>query len=145
MANGEVVTGRDIYARYKDKSFDWQNNSTNRLTVVGRGNRFWIYTNGTLIGEVDPSAPLPGLALPPEPERPANANDPQAMAEYQLRRAEYDLIVEQMKADYARRQNALQNVNTVFERGFIAMVALSESGRRTVCSFNNAWLFLIEP
>ncbi|MCB9113121.1 MAG: hypothetical protein H6634_17900 [Anaerolineales bacterium] len=144
MANGEVVTGRDIYARYKDKTFDWQNNSTNRLTVVGRGSHFWIYTNGTLIGEVDPSAPPPSPALPPEPEKPANQSDPQAMAEYRKNKTEYDLIVQQMQADYAARQRAFNSADTVFERGFIAMVALSESGRKTVCQFNNGWLFLID-
>ncbi|HRQ23385.1 MAG TPA: hypothetical protein PLF42_08175, partial [Anaerolineales bacterium] len=58
MSKGELITGRDIYARYRDQTFDWQNKSTNRLTIVGRGDRFWIYTNGTLIGEVDPGAPL---------------------------------------------------------------------------------------
>ncbi|WKZ41603.1 MAG: hypothetical protein QY328_06090 [Anaerolineales bacterium] len=144
MANGDVVTGRDIYAYNRDKNFKWQNQTTNRLTVVGRGNRFYIYTNDTLIGEIDPSAPLPGLALPPEPERPADQSDAQAMAEYQARKTEYDLVVQQMRADYARRQRAVDSVNTEFERGFIALVALSESGRRTVCEFNNAWLWLIE-
>lgn len=144
MANGDVVTGRDIYAYNRDKNFKWQNQTTNRLTVVGRGNRFYIYTNDTLIGEIDPSAPLPGLALPPEPERPADQSDAQAMAEYQARKNEYDLVVQQMRADYARRQRAVDSVNTEFERGFIALVALSESGRRTVCEFNNAWLWLIE-
>jgi hypothetical protein len=144
MSKGEVITGRDIYARYRDKTFDWQNKSTNRLTIVGRGDRFWIYTNGTLIGEVDPGAPLPGLALPPEPERPSDSSDQQAMAEYNARKAEYDSVVQQMRADYARRQNAVSSADTYFERGFIALVALSESGRKTVCEFNNAWLFLIE-
>lgn len=144
MANGDVVTGRDIYAYNRDKNFKWQNQTTNRLTVVGRGNRFYVYTNDTLIGEIDPSAPLPGLALPPEPERPADQSDAQAMAEYQARKTEYDLVVQQMRADYARRQRAVDSVNTEFERGFIALVALSESGRRTVCEFNNAWLWLIE-
>lgn len=144
MANGDVVTGRDIYAYNRDKNFKWQNQTTNRLTVVGRGKRFYIYTNDTLIGEIDPSAPLPGLALPPEPERPADQSDAQAMAEYQARKTEYDLVVQQMRADYARRQRAVDSVNTEFERGFIALVALSESGRRTVCEFNNAWLWLIE-
>lgn len=144
MSAGEVVTGRDIYARYRDENFDWENNTTNRLTVVGRGNRFWIYTNDTLIGEIDPSAPPPLPVLPPAPERPANTSDPQAMADYQVKKAEYDLIVGQMQADYARRQRAFESAETVFERGFVAMVALSESGRKTVCQFDNAWLFLID-
>ncbi len=144
MDNGEVVTGRDIYARYKDKTFDWANDSTNRLTLVGRGNHFWIYTNGTLIGEVDPSTPPPYPAFPEEPQKPAANADPAAQAEYQANKLEYDLIVQQMQADYNSRQRAFNNAETVFERGFIALVALSESGRKTECKFNNGWLFLID-
>ncbi|HRQ24978.1 MAG TPA: hypothetical protein PLF42_16240, partial [Anaerolineales bacterium] len=73
-------------------------------------------------GEVDPGAPLPGLALPPEPERPSDSSDQQAMAEYNARKAEYDSVVQQMRADYARRQNAVKSAETYFERGFIALV-----------------------
>jgi len=144
MDDGEVVTGRDIYARYKDKTFDWSNNSTNRLTIVGRGNRFWVYTNGTFMREVDPSAPPPSPAFPEEPEQPPANADAATKAAYQANKAEYDLIVQQMRANYAARQRAFSSAETVFERGFIALVALSESGRRTVCTFNNAWLFLID-
>lgn len=144
MSNGEVVTGRDIYARYKDKSFKWENDTTNRLTVVGRGNHFWIYTNGTLIGEVDPSAPPAQPNLPPEPEKPANQSDAQAMALYEQQKVEHAEIVAQMKADFAARQRAYNSADTVFDRGFMALVALSESGRSTNCKFDNAWLFLID-
>lgn len=144
MAEGEVVTGQDIYAQGKDPAFDWQNNSTNRLTVVGRGNRFWIYTNGNLIGEIDPSAPPLQPNLPPKPEEPADTSDAQAMANYLQQQAEYDSTVEQIQADFRARRRALQNADTTFERGFIAMVALSQSGRKTVCQYNNAWLWLIE-
>jgi hypothetical protein len=70
MAKGQVVTGQDIYAYNIDPAFDWQNNATNRFTVVGRGNRFFLYTNGTFIGEIDPSAPPEMPPLPPEPEKP---------------------------------------------------------------------------
>lgn len=145
MSDGEVVTGRDIYARYKDKTFNWENETTNRLTIVGRGNHFWVYTNGTLIGEVDPSAPPPQPNLPPEPEKPANQSDAQAMAVYEQQKIEQAEIVAQMQADYAVRRRAYSSAETVFERGFMAMVALSESGRATQCKFDNAWLFLIDP
>jgi hypothetical protein len=144
MSNGDVVAGRDIYARYRDKTFDWQNLSTNRLTIVGRGAHFWVYTNDTLIGEVDPTAPPQRPALPPEPEKPADQNNAQAMAEYQQNKAEYDQIVSQIQADYAARQQAASRADKTFDRGFIALVALSESGRKTQCSFDNTWLFLIE-
>ena len=144
MSKGEVVTGRDIYAYGRDKSFSWQNDATNRLTIVGRGNRFWVYTNGTLIGEVDPSAPPPQPIIPPEPEKPANQSDAQAMALYLQQKAEHEAVILQIKADYAAQQRAFNSADTVFDRGFIALVALSESGRSTVCKFDNAWLFLID-
>lgn len=144
MAEGEVVTGQDIYAQGKDPDFDWQNQSTNRLTVVGRGNRFWVYTNGNLVGEIDPSAPPPQPNLPPEPKKPADESDAQAMASYLQQQAEYDAVVEQIQADFRARRRTLQNADTTFERGFIALVALSQSGRKTICEFNNAWLWLME-
>lgn len=143
MSDGEIVTGRDIYARYKDKSFKWENLTTNRLTIVGRGNRFWVYTNDTLIGEVDPSAPPVKPSIPPEPENPGNKADAQAKALYEQQKLEHDAIIEQINADYAARMRAYNGADTVFDRGFMALVALSESGRKTTCSFNNTWLFLI--
>lgn len=144
MAEGEVVTGQDIYAQGKDRAFDWQNSATNRLTVVGRGDRFFIYTNGSLIGEIDPSAPPPSPNLPPEPERPVDTSDARAMATYLQQQAEYDAVVEQIQADFRARRRALANADTTFERGFIAMVALSQSGRKTTCQYDNAWLWLME-
>lgn len=88
MVDGEVVLdeSQDIYANGLDPLFDWQNDTTNRLTVVGRGNTFTIYTNGTEIGQVTPE--------------------------------------------------------TVYEKGFVAFVALNESGY-TRCQFDNAWLWLL--
>jgi len=143
MAKGEVVTGQDIYAYNIDPAFDWQNNATNRFTVVGRGNQFFIYTNGTLIGEIDPTAP-PELKLPPEPEKPVDTSNAEAMAAFALRKAEHEVVVEQIKADFRARQKAFREADKVFERGFIAMVALSQSGKKGVCQFDNAWLWLIE-
>ena len=143
VAKGEVVTGQDIYAYGRDPAFDWQNNATNHLTVVGRGHHFWIYTNGTLIGDIDPSEP-PKLLLPPEPERPANTGDVQAMADYTVKKAEFDVITQQIRADYNQRMENLRNADTTFDRGFTALVALSRAGRKATCQFENAWLFLIE-
>src|SRR3990172_3570606 len=142
MAEGKVVTGQDIYAYGRDPNFNWQNKATNKLTVVGRGNRFCIYTNDTLIGEIDPSAPPAQPNLPPEPNKPSDETNAEAMANYLVKKAEHDAVVEQIRADFRARQQALQKADTVFERGFVAMVALSQSGRKTVCEFNNGWLWL---
>ena len=143
MADGEIVTGQDIYAYGIDPNFDWQNDATNRLTVVGRGNRFLIYTNGKLIGEIDPGAPPPQPSIPPPPQIPIDTKDTKAMEDYLQKTVEYKEIVTQIKSDHSARVAAFKTADTQFDRGFIAMVALSESGH-TVCQFNNAWLWLIE-
>jgi hypothetical protein len=143
MADGELVTGQDIYAYGIDPNFDWQNDVTNRLTVVGRGNSFGIYTNDTFIGEVDPSAPPPQPYLPSPPQEPVDTNDREAMAKYQAARAAYQSVVAEIQENYRKRLDAYENADTKFERGFIAMVALSESGL-TLCQFDNAWLWLID-
>jgi hypothetical protein len=143
VAKGEVVTGQDIYAYGRDPGFNWQNGATNRLTVVGRGDHFWIYTNDTLIGDVDPSAP-PQLVLPPEPEKPADASNAEAMAQYALDQANFEAESNMVRAEYRARLNALQNADTKFERGFTALVALSRAGKKATCQFDNAWLWLIE-
>jgi hypothetical protein len=144
MAKGEVVTGQDIYAYNVDPAFDWQNNATNRFTVVGRGNRFFLYTNGTLIGEIDPSAPPKSPVLPPEPEKPVDTSNAEAMAAFLLKKAEHEGVVAQAQADFRARQKAFRDADKVFDRGFVAMVALSQSGRKATCQFDNAWLWLME-
>ena len=143
MVDGDVLTGRDIYAYGRDPNFKPDNNTTNRLTVVGRGTRFQIYTNDTLLGEIDASAPpaLPGL--PDPPQKPNDPTDLLAMSDYQIKLREYNEVVDQINAEHAARQRGIQNANTVFERGFIALVVLSESGE-SVCEFNNTWLWLMD-
>lgn len=139
IAKGDAVTGQDIYAQDQDPAFDWQNQATNRLTVVGRGNHFWIYTNGTLIGDIDPSAP-PELVLPPKPKQAPGMSE----AEFLLEQVSYEEEVKLVKAEYNSRLKALKNADTTFDRGFMALVALSRAGKKATCQFENAWLWLIE-
>jgi len=87
MIDGDLIeeATQDMYARGTDPLFTSANDTTNRLTVVGRGSTFTFFTNGTQIGQVTAAE---------------------------------------------------------FEKGFIALVGLSESGR-AICQFQNAWLWLI--
>lgn len=89
MEDGDVKTNEitEIFAGSLDPAFDWRNDTTNKMTIVARGNTFEIYTNGTKLDEVTPSV--------------------------------------------------------AFERGFVAFVALNESGT-TNCHYDNAWLWLID-
>ena len=43
MADGEVLDGYDLYAYGLDPKFDWRNDTTNNLTVVGRGTTFTVH------------------------------------------------------------------------------------------------------
>lgn len=54
MREGEVSIdeSQDIYANGIDPLFEWQNDTTNRIVIVGRGDTFTLYTNGTQIGEI---------------------------------------------------------------------------------------------
>jgi len=142
VLDGEIVTGRDIYAYGLDPNFDWRNDTTNRLTIVGQGNEFFVYTNDTLIGEIDPSAPPPQPYIPPPPVEPADLSDAVAMEKFQKEKQEYDEVVKQIRADHSARVSSFEPEETIFEKGFIAFVAASESGS-TTCKFDNAWLWLI--
>jgi len=143
MSDGKVVGGKDIYAYGKDPNFQWGNNVTNKLTVVGRGNLFSIYSNDTLIGEIDPSTPVSLPGIPPVPKAPANTGNADAMNLYKKQVAEQQAVATQITADYNARQRAANNADKIFERGFVAMVVLSESGH-SICTFDNTWLWLIE-
>jgi hypothetical protein len=49
----EVV---NTYAPSNDPSFDWRNDTTNRLAVVGRGDTFSIYGNGSKLVDIQATA-----------------------------------------------------------------------------------------
>ncbi|MGW8226412.1 MAG: hypothetical protein ACWGOY_11790 [Anaerolineales bacterium] len=143
MADGEVLDGYDLYAYGLDPKFDWQNDSTNRLTVVGRGTEFTIFTNDTQIGVINAGEPPPAPYIPPAPARPANEASKEEKEAYDLAKKEYDQAVGEIWANYNARMEVYEDHGTEFLRGFIAMVALAESGY-TDCQFDNTWLWLID-
>ena len=144
MADGEILNAKDFYAYGLDDNFDWRNDTTNRMTIVMRGPIVQIFTNDTLIAEFDVNEPPTQPYIPPAPTPPPDAeSNPDAMAAYEAAKAEYDATVAQINAEFRERQQTFQETDVEFEKGFVAMVVLSESGR-TICQFDNAWLFHIE-
>ena len=142
MEDGKLRNGIDSYANYLDPKFQVQNGATNRLTVVGRGNTLTIFTNGTQIDQVvagdQPVLALPSIPTPP----PAGASDDQ-LAKFDKELAGHENLIARINNNYKPNLAILQAETPYFERGFVALVALSESGT-TNCEFNNSWLWIID-
>lgn len=144
LADGEVANIHDFFPKTEDQSFAWQNGTTNRLTIIARGTLIEIYTNGVKIGEVDTTQPPSRLPSPPKPIAPLDKTNEASMQAYEDQLKEYSDIIKQSETMY---QTAVKNYSerlAIFDEGFLAMIAASESGR-TKCTFDNSWLWLIEP
>jgi hypothetical protein len=144
LADGEIANLHDFYPRTEDRSFEWQNGTTNRLAVIARGPLIEIYSNGVKIGEVDTTQPPSRLPSPPKPEAPLDAGNTEAAAVYQTQLQEYQEILAQSESAYKTALKNYSNRQAEFSEGFLAMIAGTESGQ-TTCTFENTWLWLIEP
>lgn len=144
LKDGQLANVQDFFPKTQDRSFQWQNDTVNRLVIVAQGPVIRIYTNGVEIGEIDTTQPPPVPVLPSRPKLPAGTPVPDVLKKYQAQLKEYEDMVSQVQSNY---QQALKNYKTseaVFDQGFVAMLALSESGH-TECKYDKAWLWLIEP
>ncbi|MCJ7700357.1 MAG: hypothetical protein MUO62_02135, partial [Anaerolineales bacterium] len=65
-----------------------------------------------------------------------------AASQYNAQLAEYEALVGQMTETFSIASLNFEQKEAVFEEGFLAMLAISESGH-TRCDFSNAWLWLI--
>lgn len=143
LADGELANIQDFYPKDEDKSFDWQNGSTNRLAIVAKGDIIEIYTNTEKIGEVDTNQPPKQLRTPPKPQEPLDQKDNEAVKRYRNQLKEYEEIIRQNQKNYQMASMNFKTMPTSFGEGFLAMIALSQSGH-TVCKFENAWLWIID-
>jgi hypothetical protein len=143
MVDGENKNTVDMYAYGMDPSFQWRNGTTNRLTIVARGNIFTFYTNGTQVGQVVAGEKPPSTYIPPAPTQPP-ADAPQAVQDaYSQALDEHQDLVNDIQSRAQAQASGAQGPVPLFERGFVAMVAVSESGT-TTCEFNNTWLWLFD-
>ncbi|MCI0518672.1 MAG: hypothetical protein L0Z70_00250 [Chloroflexi bacterium] len=154
LTEGKPANYRNFYVNRLDPAFQWENGSVNRLAVAARGNILQIYSNYTLIGEVDvsePPPPAPDLPDPPKrPDPPApkavkNLADELAfqakMDEYKEQLKEYkEMVAEIEKQHAAALQNYLEN-QPLYEEGFVGFFVFAYSGA-AACGFENSWLWL---
>jgi hypothetical protein len=142
LMDGQVSNFREYYPKEKDKSFTWFNDATNRLVVVGRGDKLDIYSNGTLIDTIDiKQGPPDEIVKAPKIVIPDNVL-PGQLQQFGDLANEQDQGVHQAKAqlDEARKNFALKK--PFLYDGLLGFMAASDSGR-TICTFQNAWLFIL--
>ena len=142
IADGEPANLKDFYIRDEDRSFDFHNGASNRLAIVARGTIIEIYTNGVKIGDVDTTQPPSKPANPPKPVPPVDPEDDNAVNQYNAQLAEYEDLVSQMTETFDTASFNFEEKEAIFDQGFLAMIAISESGH-TRCDFSDAWLWLI--
>jgi hypothetical protein len=143
LVDGNLADTQVFYPKTKDKTFNGDNDSTNRLVIVVRGTLIDIYTNGVMIGEVDTTKPPPtSIDAPIFPVRPVNPTAEQLLA-YQQAVAQYNDLIEQNRANLSEAQRNYNSAKiATFIDGFVSFVGVSEYGH-TVCTFDKTWLFLI--
>jgi hypothetical protein len=144
VADGELANMRDFYPKDTDRSFQWQNDTTNRITIVARDNLIEIYTNRVKIGEIDTTQPPEQIGLPAKPLPPLNSSDTAAQEAYQAQLDEYQQVVQQAQQNFQVAKANYQEGKAVFTDGFLSMLALTQGGR-VVCQYDNAWLWILEP
>ena len=145
LVGGSITNMQVYYPWTKDKSFNWQNNTTNRLVIVARGQKMAIYTNGVLLAELDTTKQPPStLNLPAMPQLPLNPTSPQLQA-YLQQSDQNKQIGNQMAQELLQAQ---QNYNAgrvaSIADGFLGFLGMSTAGS-AVCKFSHSWLFLLRP
>jgi hypothetical protein len=143
MADGKIANFRTYFPKDNDKSFSWFNNATNRLAVVARGKFVDFYTNGVLIGQIDVSQP-PSALIPHAPvfNLPEGATEAQK-EDFNNQKAQIDSGIDQLNAQLSEALRNFTTSNVVLTDGFLGFVNMSQSGS-TVCTYENAWLFILE-
>jgi hypothetical protein len=143
VVNGELANIHDFFPKTNDKKFSADNDATNRVAIVARGNNIDIYTNLALIGQVDTTQPPTEFNPPAKPIIPADQKDKAKMDAYLAQLDEYNDIVKQFQTQYQTALTNSKKLKAIFTDGFLGVMALSESGH-TICKFSNTWEWIID-
>ncbi len=144
VADGDLANIHDFYPKDTDRSFQWENDTTNRFAIVARGNLIEIYTNGAKIGEIDTTQPPKPIVMPAQPIPPVDSSDSAAVEAYDDQLDEYEQIMQQAQQNYQVAYSNYQKEQAIYTDGFLSMLAFTQGGD-TQCKFDNAWLWLLEP
>ena len=144
LSDGDLANIHDFYPKDADRSFQWENDTTNRFAIVARDNLIEIYTNGAKIGEIDTTQPPKPMTMPAQPIPPLDAGDSAEQQAYEAQLEEYQQIMQQAQQNFQVANSNYQKEPAIFTDGFLSMLAFTQGGS-TQCKFDNTWLWLLEP
>lgn len=143
LVNGELANIHDFYPKDNDKSFNADNEGTNRIAVVARGNILEFYSNQAKIAEVDTTQPPTPIRMPAPPEKPLPSEGQAAMDLYRDQLEQYESYSEQMQTQFSNAQRNYAKNQAIFTNGFLGLSVLSETGR-SECTFEDTWVWIID-
>jgi hypothetical protein len=141
MNEGNIINRRDIFPQLYDPKFDWANGVTNRISVVVRGTKVQLFTNGIVIASLDANDPPPAPDYPEAPVPPFNKNDKTAMAEYKKDLEAYNKLRNELTQKYQLLMSLYKKGVTDLPAGYAYLVTYAGSGDVT-CQFNNSFLWV---
>jgi hypothetical protein len=142
LMDGQVSNFREYYPKNQDKSFNWFNDSTNRLAIVVRGDLIDLYTNGTLIGQINIKEGPPDAILKAPKIVIPDGVLPDQLDQFRQLANEQDQGNNQVQAQLndARKNFAIKK--PFLYDGLLGFLGASDAGRM-ICTFQNAWLFIL--
>jgi hypothetical protein len=142
LMDGEVSNFREYYPKDQDKSFNWLNDSTNRLVIVVRGDLIDLYTNGTLIGQINiKEGPPDAILKAPRIVIPENVL-PDQLEQFRQLANEQDQGNNQIQAQLNDARKNFATKKPFLYDGLLGFLGASDAGRM-ICTFQNSWLFIL--
>jgi hypothetical protein len=143
MVNGELANIHDFYPKDNDKSFNADNEGTNRIAVVARGNILEFYTNEAKVAEIDTTQPPTPVRMPAPPEKPLPSEGQAAMDLFLEQQEQYKSYSEQMQTQFSNAQRNYAKNQAIFTNGLLGLSVLSETGL-SECKFDDTWVWIID-
>jgi hypothetical protein len=141
--DGEQSNMRTIYPYDQDKSFTWQQDATNRLAIVMRGQNIDAYTNRNLVGQIDASKPPPENQQTPPKVEMSGTPMPDQLKDYQNLTSQDPQNTDFINGQMATARKNFAKNKPILDEGLLGFIGVSQSGQ-TACTFSNAWLFIIK-
>ncbi len=141
MNDGNIINKIDTYPQMYNPKFSWANGVTNRLSVVMRGTKAQVFSDGIVIASLDVTQPPAAPVYPEPPIPPINNKDKSAMDEYKKELEAYNKQRAEITQQYQLMMSRYKSGVTDLPAGYAYLLTYSGSGEVT-CQFKNSFLWV---